>query len=152
MKTSPSSRSAAYLEAQGFMVGKVDRYIAACRQTFDLFGFGDLIAVKAGAPHVLIQTTSGANLAARVDKILGKPPEEAETAESDRDRAARLRVRQNAVRWLQSGGEIVCHGWRKANGRKVGARKTWGLVERRIGLSDFQTPDAANGFLSETGE
>ncbi|MHC4938740.1 MAG: hypothetical protein ACYTHK_07210, partial [Planctomycetota bacterium] len=79
--TSPTSRSLALLRDRGAVADVVERWIPAgpgrsVRR--DLFNFGDIIAVEpdqTGA--VIVQTTSGANLAARRKKILDACHEQA---------------------------------------------------------------------------
>ena len=98
----PTSRSLEKLRAAGWLVAVVERWNpwAKCRQ--DLFGFADLLAVK-GNTTLAVQTTNGANVAARLDKIRGT---------------------QAAALWLESPSRaIVVHGWRKTGPR--GKRKTW---------------------------
>lgn len=58
----------------------------------DLFGFGDLLALKDGEPPMIVQTTSGSNTSARMAKIRDIPE-------------AALAVRCNFV--------VRVHGWRK---------------------------------------
>ena len=69
----------------------VERWNPYARIRQDLFGFGDLLCLRE-AEIVLLQTTSGSNLAARIKKIV-----EHENV--------------NAVR--ESGMKIYVHGWRK---------------------------------------
>lgn len=128
MKTSPTQRSKTWLQDRGWQVAIVEHWNPHCMIRQDLWGFGDLLAcrpigvplpifggtVTAERDITIIQTTSGANVAARKAKILAEP---------------RARV------WLQSGGEIVVHGWRKVGPR--GKRKLWELREVPIFLSDF---------------
>lgn len=67
----------------------------------DLFGFIDLLAIK-GDYVLAVQTTSGSNAAARLDKINQSP---------------------NAMLWLSEHRAIVIHAWRKVGAR--GKRKIW---------------------------
>jgi len=73
---SPTKLSIDYLRAQGYVVGQVERINrgAATRGiviTHDLFGFADLVAVRADVPGVLlVQVTAGGNGPARERKIL----------------------------------------------------------------------------------
>jgi len=92
------------LRDSGWLVAVVERWNPHARLRQDLFGFGDLLAVK-GNLVALIQTTSGSNVSARIAKIRANP---------------------SAAIWLGMGNEnrrIVVHGWRKAGPR--GKRKTW---------------------------
>ncbi len=91
MADSPTARSLDRLRKRGWTPGIVER---RCGKfvTVDLFGFADICAIKHGETPVLIQTTTGPNLAARRAKIYAS------------DLAALAR---------QSGFRIVLHGWRK---------------------------------------
>ena len=94
--TSPTQRSLALLRAEGWVVDVVERYNSFTRRRHDLFNIADLFAVRHGEV-MLVQTTSGSNVAARVKKI------------ADAEHLPMLR-RANV--------RVVVHGWRKAaNGR-----------------------------------
>ena len=98
--SSPSARSKAYMVKQGYLVGTVERYCSFTRRRHDLFGFIDLIAMR-GTDLVGIQTTSGSNLAARIDKAKSLP---------------------TFAEWLKV-GRLEFHGWAKKGPK--GKRKTW---------------------------
>lgn len=66
--TTPNQRSKELLEAEGFVVGLVERYNSWSQTRHDLFGFIDLIAVRAGE-IVAIQSTSDTNLSHRRKKL-----------------------------------------------------------------------------------
>lgn len=68
--TTPNQRSKELLEAEGFIVGLVERYNSWSQTRHDLFGFVDLIAVRAGET-VAIQATSDTNLSHRRRKLEG---------------------------------------------------------------------------------
>lgn len=103
---SPTQRSLASLRSAGWTVCIVEKWIAQIRQRKDAFGFGDLLAVKVGEPGAtLVQTTSGANMSARIAKI---------------------RTNAAAAIWLAAGNRIVVHGWRKVVRNK---RKVWEVKE-----------------------
>jgi len=92
----PTQRSLKHLRAQGYRAAVVERRIPGMMVTQDLFGFVDIVAIKAGET-LAVQTTSGSNVAARVRKI------------ADSDAAPDVRA---------AGWRIIVHGWRKAaNGR-----------------------------------
>ncbi len=102
MKTSPTQRSLALLRSRGYLCAVVERWNPYVRVRQDLWGFADLLAIRDNE-CLLVQTTSGANAAARVAKI--------------RD-SLYARV------WLSSPNRsIVVHAWRLAGDR--GKRKTW---------------------------
>jgi hypothetical protein len=90
----PSQRSKRLLEKEGWVVGNVEKFIYQTKQRQDLWGFVDLIAMKPGCKPLLIQTTSGSNTSARIKKIMTER-------------------RDNALIALDSGFDIVVHGWRK---------------------------------------
>lgn len=114
-KTSPTQRSLVMLRRQGYVVAITERWNPHANVRQDLFGFIDLVALS-GTSILAIQTTSGPNLAARRDKILSTPAAEA---------------------WLESGGRIVIHGWRKIT-RGV-PRPTWDCREEEVTLADFES-------------
>jgi hypothetical protein len=102
MKTSPTQRSLKLLRDEGWTVAITERWNQFARIKQDLFGFIDLLAIK-GDVTMAVQTTSGSNVSARINKI---------------------RALQAAAIWLESPTRtIVVHGWRKAGPR--GKRKTW---------------------------
>ena len=102
--SSPTQRSKALLESQGYRVEIVERYNSFVKRRFDLFGFIDLLAIKPGET-VGVQTTSYSNLSARVKKI----------AEHENVDAVR-----------EAGWRILCHGWKK------NAKGRWGVVVRDV--------------------
>ncbi len=92
----PTQRSKSHLEACGFTVAIVEKWNPHARIRQDLFGFIDLLALREGET-VAVQTTSGSNVAARVDKITSH---------------------ENLPHVRKAGWRIVVHGWRKAaNGK-----------------------------------
>lgn len=66
--TSPTQRSLKHMRALGYVCDIVERRMPFQFVTKDLFGFIDILCVK-GEDIVGVQTTSGANVAARVTKI-----------------------------------------------------------------------------------
>jgi len=100
--SSPTQRSKAKLQKDGYLVAITERWNSFTRIRQDLFGFIDLIALR-GNETLAVQTTSGANVSARIDKIKSL-------------QAARV--------WLESPNrKIIVHGWRKVGAR--GKRKLW---------------------------
>ena len=107
---SPTQRSLDKWRKLGYSVCVVEKWVPASPAGFkgpiitrDAFNFGDLLACKVGVNGaLLVQTTSGANVSARVQKIRGIS--EAEV-------------------WLAAGNRIVVDGWRKVGPR--GKRKLW---------------------------
>ena len=99
----PTSRSLKLLRDEGWsLVEKVERKVPGTFITQDLFGFADIICVKDNR-CMLVQTTSGSNLSARINKIAASP---------------------QARFWLLPPTRtIVCHGWARRGPR--GKRKLW---------------------------
>lgn len=67
--TSPTQRSLKHMRGLGYLCDIVERRVPFQFVTKDLFGFIDILCVK-GEDIIGVQTTSGANLAARVTKIV----------------------------------------------------------------------------------
>lgn len=91
MKKSPSKRSLEYLEARGFLVDNVERWIPRTKIRKDLFGFADLLAIKPGRT-VAVQTTDASNFSKRVNKVLDCT---------------------GAAVAVKAGWIVEVHGWRK---------------------------------------
>lgn len=107
MPVSPTQRSLKWLDDRGWLTAIVEKWNAFAKVKQDLFGFIDLLAVKTPDGILGVQTTSGSNVAARIEKILAS---------------------RNLVPWLGAGGRVEVHGWRKIGPR--GGRKVWKL--RRV--------------------
>lgn len=89
--SSPTQRSKALLESQGYKVWIVEHWNSFARIRVDMWGFLDLVAIKPGET-VGVQTTSYSNMSARIRKI----------AEHENVGAVR-----------EAGWGILVHGWRK---------------------------------------
>ncbi len=124
MADSPTTRSLDRLRKRGWTPGIVER---RCGRfvTKDLWGFADIIAMKLGEIPVLIQTTTGSNLAARRTKIYAS------------DLAADA---------LQSGFRVVLHGWRKIKVKRGGKAMVWTLREEEVTLGQIMAARAAPGM------
>lgn len=116
-------RSLAKLRGEGFLCAIVEHWNQYAHIRQDLFGFGDILAVRANE-SLIVQTTSGPHVAERIEKI---------------------RLLPSAKFWCQ--GEhrrIVVHGWAKRGDR--GKRKLWTCREVFIGGEDmtlFEAVEAA---------
>jgi len=89
--SSPTQRSKAHLEKQGYRVAIVEHWNAFARIRQDLFGVVDLLCLR-GSETLAVQTTSASNMSARVKKI----------AESD------------AIADIRAAGwGVVVHGWKR---------------------------------------
>lgn len=102
MAISPTQLSLKMMREQGYYAEVVERYNSFTRKRNDLFGFVDVLCLKAGEV-VGVQTTSYSNMSARINKI---------------------REHENFQMVCDSGIRIVVHGWHKVNNRwKV--REVW---------------------------
>ena len=88
---SPTQRSLALLKARGYTVAIVEHWNPFAHIRQDLFGFGDLLAIRKGEV-LLVQVTTGGNVSKRVDKIT---------------------AHDNYPRVVESGIAVSVHGWRK---------------------------------------
>jgi len=86
-----------HFEALGYKVGVVEQVIPYTFIKRDFFGFADLIVAKPENGIIAVQVTGGGNLPSRAAKIKAEP---------------------RALVWLQSGGKIIIHDWRKRAGEK----------------------------------
>ena len=118
-KTSPTQRSLKLLRDQGWTVEVVERWNAYTKTRKDLFGCIDLVALRHGE-LAGIQTTAGPG-SARIAKIKAEP---------------------RMVKWLEAGGTLYVHGWRKvttykANGKRALVKK-WGCRVIKLTLDDLR--------------
>ena len=91
--TSPTQRSLAHLRDKGCVAQVVEKWIAQARKRVDLFGVIDIIALDDNPGVLGVQTTTSANLAARIKKAAEIPE---------------IRI------WLARGNRLHFHGWRKS--------------------------------------
>lgn len=109
MSTSPCQRSLKELRKAGWTCEVTERWNPFAKRRVDLWGFCDVLAMSPTLGILAVQTTSGPNVSARLEKIKGEP---------------------KAAIWLASGGRIVVHGWRKVGAR--GKRKVWECREVEV--------------------
>lgn len=103
LSVSNTVRSTRLLEAEGWIVDTVERWIPHTLHKRDLFGFIDLLAVHQGTGETMgIQTTSASNVSSRIHKMTASP---------------HLPVLRKA------GWRLECHGWAKKKGRWVCRRE-----------------------------
>jgi hypothetical protein len=88
---SPTQRSLEKLRSEGYLCQIVERWNPHARIRQDLFGIGDILAIKA-SETLLVQTTSRGNVAARVTKI---------------------QESEHLSTILAAGWKITVHGWGK---------------------------------------
>ena len=99
---SPTQRSLASYRKAGWLCAIVEKWNAHMRIRQDLWGFADILVIR-GNSTLLIQTTSGSNVSARLTKLKALP-------------AVRI--------WLESDNRrLVVHGWAKRGGK--GKAKRW---------------------------
>lgn len=114
---SPAQQSIALLKSEGYTVGITEHFNSFARIRQDLFGFIDMVAVRPQGMGVLaVQTTSRANVNARLEKIL---------------------VSKNAKVWLEAGNDIEIHGWAKMGAR--GERKLWKCHRLAVTIDQFKS-------------
>lgn len=112
-KVTPTQRSLKYLRSQGYLCAVVERRVPYIRCTQDLWGIGDILAVKGDPPdRVLVQCTTGANLSHRIRKIMANERLSTITA---------------------SGIRVEVHGWRRLKVKRGGKAYRWELDKREIG-------------------
>lgn len=115
MASKTVQRSIEHLKAEGYAVQVVERWNPYAKVRQDLFGWIDIVAVKAGRPILGVQTTTGNMAAVRLDKARGNEALKA---------------------WISGGGQLVVHSWDKRGAR--GKRKVWTVVERRVEAGELE--------------
>jgi hypothetical protein len=105
-KKSPTARSLELLRADGYECQIVEKWNAFARVRVDLFGFIDIVAICPYRGIVGVQTTVVASMSARINKIKAEP---------------------RSQKWLNAGGRIVVHGWKK-NGKRHQQPRSWSCV------------------------
>jgi hypothetical protein len=113
-RTSPTQRSLAHLRKRGYRVAIVERWNPHAKRRIDLFGFGDLLAIGNGEV-VIVQTTTGANMAARRTK---------------------MQALDEYRECLKAGMVVELHGWQKMGER--GKRKLWAIRGERHRMLEGQ--------------
>ncbi len=116
---SPTQRSLALLRKSWPLVEVTERWCHFSRRRKDLFGFCDIIAIHHD-DMLAIQTTSGSNVSARMEKIKFNP---------------------NVVHWLYTSAKnrrLVIQGWAKRGPR--GKRKVWSCREVEVVLGPTGHP------------
>jgi hypothetical protein len=98
---SPTQRALAHLRRLGYQARVVERWNPFARVRQDLFG-ADVLALKAGAPVLAIQVTTGAHVSAR-----------------------RRKLQENgcAALWKSAGATVEIWSWTKTGPR--GRKKMW---------------------------
>lgn len=92
----PTQRSMNFLKLKGYTPRIVEHFNHYAKVRQDLFGFIDIVALHPESKGVLgVQTTSAANISARVNKAMA------------------LSV---CKLWLVCGNRVEFHGWKQVNG------------------------------------
>ena len=111
----PTARSLAKLRKEGFLACVVERWIPGANIRRDMFGFADIVAIKPGCGIFAVQVTSMTNKASRLAKVTSS---------------------EEAARWLESGGRILVHGWRKKKLKRGGKAVRWECSETEVDHED----------------
>jgi hypothetical protein len=91
--TSPTQRSLANLRGRGYLPTVTEHWNQHARIRQDLYGFIDIVALRADINGVLgVQTTTASNLGARIKK-------------AEKIKAFGL--------WIAAGNTVEFHGWQK---------------------------------------
>ena len=99
----PTQRSLAMLRADGWTAEVVEHYNSFTRRRHDLFNIADIVALR-GPDVLLVQTTSGSNVDARIKKI------------ADAEHIGAVRA---------AGIAVHVHGWRKVKVKRGGKAMRW---------------------------
>lgn len=110
----PGARTMEHMCKDGFTVAMVERWNPHAMVRQDMFGFCDIVAMRAGAGIIAVQACAMGSRTARIAKILAEP---------------------RAKIWLQSGGRIQVFAWRKLTRGMV--REKWVPKVTEITLKDF---------------
>lgn len=112
----PTQRSLALLREQSYLCAIVEKWVPFPKpgHRSDLFGIGDILAVKPGFPPLLIQTTS-TGVSARVKKIVAA---------------------DSSLTLIAAGWQIVVHGWSRRGAR--GKRKVYTCRMEPITAESFK--------------
>lgn len=123
---SPTQRTLQNLRSRGYFVEVVERWNPHAKIRQDLFKWVDLVAVKAGEPILGVQTTSGPNASARIQKAQGNPA---------------------LSHWLRAGGRLAVFAWAAHKRRLVtggwSTRPTYDLRELEVTLADVEADGPA---------
>lgn len=121
---SPTQRTLQNLRERGYFVEVVERWNPHAHIRQDLFKWVDLVAVKGGEPILGVQTTTGSNASARIQKARGNPA---------------------LSHWLRAGGRLAVFAWTPHKRRLVGggwsSRPAYDLRELEVGLLDVEAAD-----------
>lgn len=123
----PLQRSLGWLRKQGYLAQKVEHWNAFAKRRVDLFGFADIVAVRAGEPGVTAIQVCWKDVPAHVEKLNAIPA---------------------VSTWLSCGNRLVIHSWAKKGPR--GKRKVWTLAQ--IGLPGEGVPKTPSLEASQVAD
>lgn len=103
----------------------------------DLFGFSDMVAVKAGEPLVFLQITSASNVPARLRKIREESTGTGQWTTPLKDLAEAV---------ILSGARVVIEGWAKNKSRRYECRE----LEVTLDLLKSDDPTSVKHALRES--
>ena len=92
---SPTQRSLKLMRERGYTCQITEKWNPFAKVRQDLFGFCDILCIKPGE-IMAVQTTTSGHIQERLEKIKSK---------------------DQAWMWLQAGGKIQVHGWKKSGKR-----------------------------------
>lgn len=101
MASKTTQRSLALLRDEGYECQVVEVWNSFVRQRKDLFGFIDILCMCPHRGFLGVQTTVSGKIKERLKKIAAEP---------------------KAQKFLNAGGRIVVHGWKKAGKRHATVR------------------------------
>ncbi len=112
----PTQRSIEHLKKRGYRCAIVEHWNSFARRRIDLYGFIDILAISP-TETLAVQTTTGANLAARITKAQALPS------------YADWLASEQCDGWHDPRRTVEFHGWAKRGAR--GKRKLWEVrIER----------------------
>ena len=110
--TSPTSRSLVLLRRSGCFAAVVERWIPKIDRRADLFGFGDILAVRRGEQgSLIVQATTRPNVSSRLNKAKRRP---------------------ELAHWLAAGNRFEVWGWYRRNGAP-----SWDVVRVAVRPGDL---------------
>lgn len=106
----PTERTLKWVRGQGYLAGVVERWMQWAQKKegrggnrVDLFGFADILAVRAGEPALALQCFGATAWTLHEEKILGDP-----------------KISENVRIWLSGGHRLQFVCWRKLKRKRGG--------------------------------
>ena len=134
---SPTARTLAELRSLGYMAQVVERFLPNTHNRVDVWGFGDVIAMKRDQKVLLVQCTTMGEKNKRIKKIFGLRWNTLTHKFEDPFTPFREGIVNPAEEWLNCVGAIEVWGWKKyIRGERKGGR--WRLERTEIRLDPFE--------------